>query len=46
MVGGISHQLIKGYRNIYVQLADEGGTIIMQKLLLSMDGTATGDFTL
>jgi hypothetical protein len=46
LVGGISHRLIPGYKNIYVQLVAEDGTVTAQKLLLSKGGTVHGDFRL
>jgi hypothetical protein len=45
LVSGISHQLIPGYKNIYVQLIN-GGEVVDQKLLLSNNGVAKGDFLL
>jgi hypothetical protein len=44
LVSGISHQLIQGYKNVYVQLVAEDGTVAEEKLLLSVNGTANGDF--
>jgi hypothetical protein len=46
LVSGISHQLIPGYKNIYVQLINDGGEVVDQKLLLSNHGVAKGDFLL
>lgn len=46
LVSGINHRLIEGYKNIYVQLVADDGTIADQILLLSWDGTAKGDFQL
>ncbi len=46
LVSGISHQLIPGYKNIYVQLVAEDGAVADEKLLLSVNGTANGDFLL
>jgi len=46
LVSGISHQLIPGYKNIYIQLVAEDGGVVDEKLLLSVNGTASGDFLL
>lgn len=46
LVSGINNKLIPGYKNIYVQLIAENGEVIYNKLLLSRDGTANGDFQL
>jgi hypothetical protein len=46
LVSGINHQLIPGYKNIYVQLIDNDGSVADQKILLSKDGIAQGDFLL
>lgn len=46
LVSGINHKLIQGYKNIYVQLIDEDGSITDQKLLLAYNGVAKGDFLL
>ncbi len=46
LAGGINHRLIPGYKNIYVQLVAEDGTVAAQKLLLSKGGTVHGDFRL
>jgi hypothetical protein len=46
LVSGIGHRLIPGYKNIYVQLVAEDGTVAAQKLLLSNGGTVKGDFRL
>lgn len=46
LVSGINNKLIPGYKNIYVQLIAENGEVIYNKLLLSRDGTAKGDFQL
>ncbi len=46
LVSGISHQLIPGYKNIYVQLVSEDGVVANQKLLLSNNGISKGDFLL
>jgi hypothetical protein len=46
LVSGISHRLIPGYKNIYVQLVAEDGSVAAQKLLLSNGGTVHGDFRL
>jgi hypothetical protein len=44
LVSGINHRLIQGYKNIYVQLIDEDGSITDQKLLLAYNGVAKGRF--
>lgn len=41
-VNGISHQLNANYRNIYVQLIAENGSVAREMLLFSMDGQAQG----
>ncbi len=46
LVSGIDYGLIQGYKNIYVQLVAEDGSLADQKLLLSKDGIARGDFLL
>ncbi len=46
LVSGINHQLIPGYKNIYIQLVAQDGSIVDQVLLLSENGTAHGDFRL
>ena len=46
LVSGINNKLVPGYKNIYVQLISDSGAVISNKLLLSKDGTAHGDFQL
>jgi len=46
LVSGIGHRLIPGYKNIFVQLVADDGTVAAQKLLLSNGGTVKGDFQL
>lgn len=46
LVSGINNKLVPGYKNIYVQLISDSGVVISNKLLLSKDGTAHGDFQL
>ena len=46
LVSGINNKLVPGYKNIYVQLISNSGVVISNKLLLSRDGTAHGDFQL
>ena len=46
LVSGINNQLIPGYKNIYVQLISDSGTVISNKLLLSKNGNAKGDIQL
>ena len=46
LVSGINNQLIPGYKNIYVQLISDSGTVVSNKLLLSKNGNAKGDIQL
>ncbi len=46
LVSGINNQLIPGYKNIYVQLISDSGHVIINRLILSRDGVAHGDFKL
>lgn len=46
LVSGINNKLIQGYKNIYVQLISESGKVVLNRLLLSIDGTTNGDFNL
>jgi len=46
LVSGINNILIPGYKNIYIQLISDSGKVAMSKMLLSKEGTATGDFQL
>jgi len=46
LVSGINNKLIPGYKNIYVQLISDSGTVVSDKLLLSKNGTAKGDIQL
>lgn len=46
LVGGISHKLMPGYKNVYVQLLAEDGFVIDSCLMLSLNGVATNDFKL
>jgi len=46
LVSGINNKLIPGYKNIYVQLISDLGKVMDNRLLLSIDGTARGDFEL
>ena len=46
LVSGINNQLIEGYKNIYVQLISDSGKVIMNKLLLSINGVANGDYAI
>ncbi len=46
LVSGLNNKLIRGYKNIYVQLISDSGEIILNRLLLSVNGTANGDFKL
>ncbi|MFW6310187.1 MAG: hypothetical protein ACOC1D_03715, partial [Prolixibacteraceae bacterium] len=40
LVSGVNHQLIPGFKNIYVQLLAEDGEIIDQLLMLSTSGVS------
>ena len=46
LVSGINNKLIPGYKNIYIQLISENGVLNSDKLVLSRDGIAHGDFQL
>lgn len=46
LVSGINHKLIPGFKNIYVQLISDEGEIAGNQLIMSVDGTANGDFRL
>lgn len=46
LVSGINNRLIPGYKNIYVQMISDSGVVVANKLLLSRDGIAYGDFQL
>lgn len=46
LVNGQNNELILGYKNIYVQLISDSGNVVINKLLLSQDGIAFGDFQL
>lgn len=46
LVSGINNKLIPGYKNIYIQLISESGEVVENRLLLSNNGTAVGDFKL
>jgi len=46
LVSGINNKLIPGYKNIYVQLISSSGEVVENRLLLSNNGTAVGDFKL
>lgn len=43
LVSGINNKLIPGYKNIYIQLLSDTGKILINRLLLSVDGVANGD---
>jgi hypothetical protein len=43
LVSGLTHQLLPGYKNIFVQLVSEGGTVISDRIILSIGGVAQGD---
>jgi hypothetical protein len=45
-VGGINNQLLKGYKNVYVQLVNDTGRVVNDRLILTSDGVAMGDFAL
>jgi TonB-dependent SusC/RagA subfamily outer membrane receptor len=44
LVNGLTHQLLPGYKNIFVQLVSEDGKVISDRIVLSIKGTAQGDF--
>jgi hypothetical protein len=46
LVSGINNRLLPGYKNIYVQMISDSGVVVSNKLLLSRNGTAHGDFQL
>lgn len=46
LVSGINNKLIPGYKNIYIELISDSGAVVGNKLLLSKNGTANGDFQL
>ncbi len=43
-VNGITHQLNSNYRNIFVQLVAEDGSVVKDLMLFSTKGQANGDF--
>ena len=46
LINGFNNRLIQGFKNIYVQLISENGDEIDNRLIISQQGSATGDFTL
>ncbi|MBN1821020.1 MAG: hypothetical protein JW833_09895 [Prolixibacteraceae bacterium] len=46
LVGGVSHKLLPGFKNMYVQLISQSGEVISNRLLLSFYGESFGDITL
>lgn len=46
LVSGINNKLIQGYKNVYIQLVDTAGIVVENRLLLVINGVATGDFQL
>ena len=46
LVSGISHKLLPGYKNLYIQLVSSTGEVIANRLLLSIYGQANGDIAL
>ena len=42
-VNGITHQLNTNFRNVFVQLLSEDGKVVMNRMLLSMAGQASGE---
>ncbi|MBN1821019.1 MAG: TonB-dependent receptor plug domain-containing protein, partial [Prolixibacteraceae bacterium] len=46
LVKGLSNKPQRGYKNIYVQLVAPSGEVISNRLLLSENGNAHGDFAL
>lgn len=43
-VNGITHQLNTNFRNVYVQLISEDGTVVQDLYLLTIKGIADGEF--
>ncbi|HKK61164.1 MAG TPA: MG2 domain-containing protein, partial [Bacteroidales bacterium] len=46
LVSGIDHRLISGNKNVYIQLIDSHGNVVDNRLILTVNGTAKGDFKL
>lgn len=46
LVSGINNTLIRGYKNVYVQLVNDLGKVIDDRLVLISDGVAMGDIHL
>ncbi len=46
LVSGINNKLVPGYKNIYIQLISESGAVVIDRIILSRDGTARGDIQL
>lgn len=46
LVSGISNKLISGYKNVYVQLVNDSGVVVREKLVLVHNGIANGEFRL
>src|ERR1035437_4252241 len=43
-VNGVTHQLNSNFRNIFVQLVAEDGSVVKDLMLLSTNGQANGEF--
>jgi hypothetical protein len=46
LVSGINHQLVRGYKNVYVHLVNDSGRVVQERLLLVHNGVANGDIGL
>jgi TonB-dependent SusC/RagA subfamily outer membrane receptor len=45
-LNGLTHHLFAGYRNIFIQLVSEKGRVWSDRMILSINGTAHGDFVI
>lgn len=46
LVSGISNKLIPGYKNVYIHLVNDSGTVVRERLLLVHNGVANGSIRL
>lgn len=46
LVSGISNKLIQGYKNVYVELLNDSGMVVDDRLILVINGVAQGDFSI
>ncbi len=46
LVSGINNKLIKGYKNVYVELVNDTGAVSQERLILVHNGVGNGDFKL